>query len=202
MLIVFFELVQNFREERGKKFNTDDFAAFQLVYWGLYSINSKFTVKSDRQFTKNFMKVYTKLTGKVDSSLDNKKIVFEGERNYLKLWFRKNMKKFSNGLAQTECFEQFMKLTTFEELGVVFREEKRSMRSDEREEHLALQGYKCAIDGGHLDLNDSVLGHDTAWSRGGKLEDGAVIRRSHNIDMGTTTLEEYRIILETRKQNA
>jgi hypothetical protein len=29
--------------------------------------------------------------------------------------------------------------------------------------------------------------------------EGAVIRKSHNINMGQTTIEEYRMILELRK---
>jgi hypothetical protein len=86
-----------------------------------------------------------------------------------------------------------------EDYGVIFRDAKRSLTTAEREQKLAIQGYKCAIDGEKLALEDSVWGHDTAWAQGGQLEDGAVIRKSHNRDMGTTTLDEYRSILEMRK---
>ena len=86
-----------------------------------------------------------------------------------------------------------------EDYGVIYRDAKRSLTTSEREQKLAIQGYKCAIDGEKLALEDSVWGHDTAWAQGGELMDGAVIRKTHNRDMGTTTLDEYRMILNMRK---
>jgi len=196
----FFEDAQKIRSVRGKKFNTDVFAALLLVWFGLYGENRKFKIDNHRQFAEEFMYVYSKLKGNADRSLEAKTIEFNGQRHFLKEFFRRNSKNFSNGLVQTECFDQFMLLTSPEKLGVLYRDVKRSLTSDEREERLALQNYKCAIDGLPLELADSVWGHDTAWAKGGDLEDGAVIRRSHNTDMGSTTLEEYKMILELRKK--
>jgi len=65
---------------------------------------------------------------------------------------------------------------------------------------LALQDFKCAIDGQALNIDDAIFGHDTAWADGGQIEEGAIIRKVHNVNMGTTTLDEYRLILEMRKQ--
>lgn len=194
----FFEDAQKIRSVRGKKFNTDVFAALLLVWFGLYGKNRKFKIESHRRFAKEFMRVYSMLKGTADRSLETETIEFNGQRYFLKEFFRTNSKNFSNGLVQTECFDQFMLLTSIEKLGVVYRDTKRSLTSNEREERLALQGYKCAIDGMPLELTDSVWGHDTAWADGGSLEDGAVIRRSHNVNMGTTTLDEYRMILKLR----
>ena len=80
-------------------------------------------------------------------------------------------------------------------------QEIRSADAQTRFDKLVEQNYRCAIDGEPLNFDDAVWGHDTAWRHGGQLEDGAVIRNTHNRDMGTTTLEEYRMILRLRKGN-
>jgi len=54
-----------------------------------------------------------------------------------------------------------------------------------------------------LELDDAVFGHDTPWCKGGRseLSNGAMIRAEHNRDMGTVTLDEYRLILSMRNNN-
>lgn len=195
---LFFQDGQEFRVIRKKKFNSDVFAAFQLVWFGLYGENSKFKIHNHKVFARTFMKIYSKLSGKADRSLNNKIILFNNQEHLLKEFFRKNIKNFSNGLKQQECFKQFMKLTSIEELGVIYRDEKRSLTSREREELLAQQEYKCAIDGNDLDLEDAVFGHNIAWSKCGNHEDGAMIRNIHNTEMGSLTLDEYRGIQHDR----
>jgi hypothetical protein len=113
---------------------------------------------------------------------------------------RKNITNFANGSVQKVCAKRILEeMGKPEKYGVVFRDSKRSLTTSEREQKLAIQGFKCAIDGLPLKLEDSVWGHDTAWAQGGELMEGAVIRKSHNINMGQTTIEEYRMILELRK---
>ena len=193
-----------FRKNRSNtgstKFNSDTFAAFQLVWFGLYGECKEFTISDYSKFTREFMRVYSLLTGTSNTHLNDETIVVKKEKVFLKEFFRKNQKNFSNSLVQKECFNQFMKLTTIDKLGVVNRTEKRSISSSEREERLAIQGYVCALDGAPLSLEDSVWGHDTPWAKGGNLGDGAVIRNSHNRDMGSTTLDEYRSVLQWRKE--
>jgi hypothetical protein len=192
-----------FRKNRSNagstKFNSDTFAAFQLVWFGLYERCKTFSISDYTQFTREFMRVYSLLTGNSNTQLDDVMIVFKKEKHILKEFFRKNQKNFSNQLAQRECFEQFMLLTNVEKLGVINRTEKRSLSSSEREEHLAIQGYVCALDAQPLTLEDSVWGHDTPWAKGGSLSAGAVIRNTHNRDMGSMTLDEYRVVLQWRK---
>lgn len=182
------------------KFNSDTFAAFQLVWFGLYGECKEFTISDYSKFTREFMRVYSLLTGTSNTLLNDETIAVKKGREFLKEFFRKNQKNFSNSLVQKECFNQFMKLTAIDKLGVVNRTEKRSISSSEREERLAIQGYVCALDGALLSLEDSVWGHDTPWAKGGNLGDGAVIRNSHNRDMGSTTLDEYRSVLQWRKE--
>ncbi len=188
-------------ERKPYKLNTDIFAALQLVWFALYEKNKNFKIDDFNKFYEGFMACYSLLTGNVDTTYNNKTIKYDGETHLIKEFVRKNMTNFANGDIQKEVAKLF-----FVELGddpeaygVIFRDAKRSLTTSEREEKLALQGYKCAIDGEPLRLEDSVWGHDTAWAHGGELMDGAVIRKTHNRDMGTTTLEEYRLILEMRK---
>jgi len=191
-----------FRDNRGKKFNTDSFAAFMLVWFGFYNLNRTFVISNMNWFMMEFMRIYSLLTGR-GKDLENETITYNKEKHFLKEFFRKNMKNFADGDKQSRCFDEFQKLIsdrTYKDMGITMRTESRSIGTAERESRLALQGYKCAIDGEPLELKDSVYGHDTCWAKGGDLDSGAVIRASHNRDMGTTTLAEYRMILKLRTE--
>jgi hypothetical protein len=195
----FFDDVLAFAKERKPyRLNNDIFAALQCIWFALYEKNKNFKIADMHSFYESFMAAYTLLTGKTDTSYNDKTIDFGGEILLIKEFARTSRKNYANSAEQKKFAELF-----FEELGgefgVVFRDSKRSLTTSEREEKLALQGYKCAIDGEPLRLEDSVWGHDTAWAQGGELMDGAVIRKTHNRDMGTTTLDEYRMIINMRK---
>jgi len=196
----FFDDVLNIRKSRGKMYNTDVFAALQLVWFGFYEKNKAFKIADYDVFTKSFMLAYSKLTGNADRSLEDTIIQFNGESFLIKEFVRKNIKNFANADVQRKCFELIYDIMG--DAGVLFRDENRSVNSNVREELLALQDYKCAIDGLPLTLEDSVLGHDTPWAKGGSTVDGKVIRKTHNRDMGSVTIDEYRLILQMRGELA
>ena len=197
----FFTNVYNVQSLRYKKLNTDIFAALQLTWFELYHLNREFKIDDYDAFHESFMAAYSLLTGTADTSYNTETISYDGETHFLKEFMRKNITNFANSDVQKICAKRILEeMGKPEDYGVIFRDAKRSLTTTEREQKLAIQGYKCAIDGEKLALGDSVWGHDTAWAQGGQLEDGAVIRKSHNRDMGTTTLDEYRSILEMRKQ--
>ena len=197
----FFTNVYNVQSLRYKKLNTDIFAALQLTWFELYHLNREFKIDDYDAFHESFMAAYSLLTGTADTSYNTETISYDGEKHFLKEFMRKNITNFANSDVQKICAKRILEeMGKPEDYGVIFRDAKRSLTTTEREQKLAIQGYKCAIDGEKLALGDSVWGHDTAWAQGGQLEDGAVIRKSHNRDMGTTTLDEYRSILEMRKQ--
>ena len=201
----FLDDVRSFRFERGKRLNGDVFAAIQLVWFGLYEKNTEFKINNITKFTNEFMNAYAKLTG-TGNVVYNNKIVNVGTEEHqelvnLKEYVRSNIKNFSNNRVQRICAKFFFE-EMGEDIGVVFRDTKRSLDTKHREEHLALQRYKCALDGESLKLEDSVWGHDVAWADGGKLFEGKVIRKTHNTDMGKLTLDEYRLILDLRKKNS
>ena len=183
--------IQKIAQFRTRKLNTDIFAALQLVWFGLYGQNRSFKISDYKQFQKEFMRVYSLLTGNNDK-LAFEFIDFKGERESLKKFFRANQRNFSSSEKQSACFDEFMKLTSLDQLSVTFRDDRRSVSTKNREEMLALQGYRCYIDGLPLELSESVFGHDTPWAEGGQIEEGKVIRATHNRNMGTMTIEDYR----------
>jgi hypothetical protein len=188
-------------ERKPYKLNTDIFAALQLVWFALYEKNKNFKIDDYTKFYESFMAVYSLLTGNADTTYNNKTIKYLNQTFLIKEFVRKNMTNFADGDVQREVAKYFLAELSDDpaDYGVIFRDSKRSLTTSEREQKLALQGFKCAIDDEPLRLEDSVWGHDTAWARGGELMDGAVIRKTHNQSMGTATLNEYRMILNMRK---
>lgn len=200
----FLDDVLSFQQTRGNtvKLSGDLFSAFQLVWFGFYGKNQNFKIEDMRKFHNKFMDIYALLTSKtIDTRYNKETIDFDDEVVNIKEFFRSNMKNFANGRTQKKCEELFFKELDIEDCGVVFREDKRSITTLEREAKLAAQGYVCAIDGKPLNLEDSVWGHDTPWSKGGSLMDGAVIRKSHNRDMGCMTLSQYRKFIVMEEDN-
>lgn len=195
----FFEDVLKVRKSRGKMYNTDVFAALQLVWFGFFEKNKAFKISDYDAFTKSFMLAYSKLTGNADRSLEDTIIQINGESVLVKEFVRKNIKNFANADIQKKCFELIYGIMG--DTGVLYRDENRSVNSNVREELLSLQEYKCAIDGLPLTIEDSVLGHDTPWAKGGSTVDGKVIRKTHNRDMGSVTIDEYKMILSLRGEN-
>jgi len=80
---------------------------------------------------------------------------------------------------------------------VIFRHSKRGFTIQEIERALQKQGGVCAVDGLPLRLDEAVGGHDIAWSKGGLtiLGNCIAIRKEHNDDMGTMSLDEYKKIV-------
>lgn len=196
----FFEDIERICDYRGSRnINNDIFAAMQLVWFAFYEKNKNFKIDDIEKFHQSFFQAYTALSGSSPSHYDDQTIVVDKNKFFVKEYIRKNRKNFANEVAQKKCAELFLD-EMGEDCGIVFRDEKRSLSTNQREEYLAKQGFKCAIDGLPLKLEDSVWGHDTAWAKGGNLMDGAVIRRTHNTDMGSCTLDEYRLILKLRSQ--
>jgi hypothetical protein len=77
---------------------------------------------------------------------------------------------------------------------VIVRDSKRGFSPQEIEYALQEQGNVCAVDGKPLSLKDAIGGHNIAWSKSGLtiLDNCIAIRKEHNDDMGTQSLEEYK----------
>ena len=191
-----------------RKFGLNDaiFSAFSVYYFGLVEQFDKFKIDNDEDFFKFFMKTYTLLTGKNDTSLEKETIEYNDTTFFVKEFVRKYRRHSAAGNAQKLVYKQFTIHGNCDIIpdGITVLDTKRSLGKLDREEALAAQGYVCAIDGKPLELDDAVFGHDTPWSQGGKsvIENGAMVRSEHNRNMGTLTLDEYKMILTMRETNA
>lgn len=76
----------------------------------------------------------------------------------------------------------------------LLKDRNRSFPNWMKEVTLQEQGYVCAIDGLELNWADAEAGHIVAHVKGGKtnLDNCAMIRKSHNRDMGTMDVNEYK----------
>lgn len=198
----FLDATLRLRQFRKFQLNDAIFSAFSVYYFGLVGKHGKFKISSEETFFKNFMSTYTRLTGKQDRALEEKTLEYKGTTQFVKEFVRKYRRHSADSTAQKIVFDLFTKYSKGDIIGITVLDSTRSLSKTDREEALAAQGYVCAIDGLPLNLDDAVFGHDTPWSKGGKseLDNGAMIRAEHNRDMGTVTLDEYRLILSMRGQ--
>jgi hypothetical protein len=184
----------------NKKFNTDTFAAFQVVWFELFSQNNDFKIQNYDNFAKEFFKAHSMLTGnnenKFDTEFRNFNISsFKVETLIVKSFARLAIKNFANPVQQKEVAELYLELMDITN-SVLFRDGRRTISRDKKFDMLAYQNFTCAIDGDELDIDNAIFGHDTPWSAGGQIEDGVIIRNTHNVDMGTMTISEYKAYLE------
>lgn len=173
------------------------------IYW--YHKESKdFKITDYKRFYKDWKKTYSALTGNRYSEYDNETIVSKADGNIRFLvkdfWKKKMKNRYAPAVTKYQLAEIFMK--DFDQSHIVFRDNKRSLSSNDKEDLLAAQDFRCAIDGKPLEIDDAVFAHDTPWSQGGKSEfgNGAIVRVQHNRDMGTLTLDEYRKVLEATNE--
>lgn len=213
----FFDDLRSFSKHSGK-ITIDTFGFFQCVWFHLaseYGVDN-FKLEMD-DFGKEFTKLRALLTGKGTVNKKYNNIIvkdIEGQDDNLKKLLKEYVKAFSYGDRQEyaaklilEYFKEEMEAKTLEDLGIIILDSKRTVNKKERFEILACQDNQCYIDlktdycpqqGRELALEDSVLGHDKPHSKGGRTEDGKVLCKSCNADMGTLTISEYIKVLKDR----
>ena len=79
---------------------------------------------------------------------------------------------------------------------ITVKDKKRAFTTVEKEKKIAEQNYRCAIDGLPLLMQDAEAGHIEAHAHGGltTYDNLAMIRGCHNKDMGTMSVEEYKLM--------
>jgi hypothetical protein len=80
------------------------------------------------------------------------------------------------------------------EIGIVVRDPKRSLTTEEHNAIWMEQNQVCFIDGEPLDFEDAQGGHVKPWAEGGKTvpENIRMIRKIHNTQMGTMSMLDYK----------
>lgn len=192
--------------KRKIKLNGDTFAALQVVLFQLYEESRYFKITDYDMFAKKFYKAHANLTGiRPNPELDEEFRTFRTSetttaKRLVKEFARLAIKNFANPTQQREVAHLYLQFMDYSDLKdyVSFRQEQRTVSLERKSEMLSLQDYKCAIDGKPLNLDDAIFGHDTPWSLGGKASDAKIIRSTHNRDMGTMTINEYKVFLKMK----
>jgi len=186
----------------NKKWNADTFAAFQVVWFGILELTD-FKIKTPNEFAEEFYKAHSTLTGNVVNDFDTKFVEFKmsetkKEIKTVKEFARRAIKNFANSTQQKEVAKLYLKLMRMdtENAFITKLDRVRTVSRDEKFKMLTNQKFKCAIDGLKLGIDDAIFGHDTPWSKGGLSSDAVIIRNTHNVDMGTMTISEYKAYLE------
>ena len=192
------------------KLNKDTWSAIQTVLFALYQKSKSYKISDVKSFTAALFSAHARLTGKTENSYDTDMrkfatgyddaigVVFSNEPQSVKQFARRAIKNYANQYQQQAVAELYLsEMGDAIEKYVILRDDKRSLTKSERMEMLALQDFKCAIDGQPLEWEESVYGHDTPWCKGGNSTwlNGKMIRTSHNRDMGAMTIDEYKVLL-------
>lgn len=80
------------------------------------------------------------------------------------------------------------------DIGITFKDSKRTLGREDRMFLLSMQNFKCYIDGEDLTLPEAAAGHIIAHCNGGKTtrENCRMIRKCHNQESSSMNLDEYK----------
>lgn len=93
-----------------------------------------------------------------------------------------------------EALEDYRLNEKLDDIGLIFKDSKRSLSKKDCEYLLASQGWVCFIDGLPLTLDEAEAGHIIPHSDGGltTIENCKMIRKEHNRKMGSMNLYDYK----------
>lgn len=194
----FLEVIKH--SKRGT-INGHFFGAYQAVYFRLLETcelsGNLLKIDDVKGFAKMFSQYHTKLAGNTKNEYDddNRTFKFSGKYESVKSFCRKNGIAFASPEKQNDTADVYIEEAGLQKF-VTQLDKRRTVSKKTKREMLAEQDGLCYIDGMPLELKDAIFGHDEAWSKGGRIEQGKIIRKSHNEKMGTMNMEEYKEFLE------
>lgn len=184
----------------SRELNPRIYSVFMHTWFEMLAKDPEFKIVDTKVFAKKFFKALAHLVGVKSDKYDEDYREFQmdlnkREKEFVKPFVKNASKNFANIYQQREVAKLFL-----EEMGdlndcIVIRDTKRSETKYNIQDMLALQDYKCEIDGLPLEIENAIFGHDTAWAKGGSHLEGKIIRDTHNRNMGTMTIPEYRKFL-------
>jgi len=109
------------------------------------------------------------------------------------LQFKDTLGEYDDAERMKTCLGWFTQYLDFTQL-ITIKDTRRFFSKTMRESKLAEQGYKCAVDGKPLKMENAHGGHLVAHSRGGKTEFSnlVMISAKHNLDMGSMSFVLYK----------
>lgn len=190
----FLEVIKH--SKRGT-INGHFFGAYQAVYFRLLetceSSGNLLKIGDVKGFAKRFSQYHSKLAGNTQNQYDDdlRTFKFSGKYDSVKSFCRKNGIAFASPEKQNDTADVYIQEAGLERF-VTKLDKRRTVSKKTKREMLADQDGLCFIDGLPLELEDAIFGHDTPWSEGGRIEEGKIIRKSHNVNMGTMSIQDYK----------
>ena len=190
----FLEVIKH--SKRGT-INGHFFGAYQAVYFRLLETcelsGNLLKIDDVKGFAKMFSQYHTKLSGNTKNEYDDdsRTFKFSGKYESVKSFCRKNGIAFASPEKQNDTADVYIQEAGLERF-VTKLDKRRTVSKKTKREMLADQDGLCFIDGLPLELEEAIFGHDTPWSEGGRIEEGKIIRKSHNVNMGTMSIQDYK----------
>ena len=90
-------------------------------------------------------------------------------------------------------------ITRIENPYITLKDPTRSLPEKQREAKLSAQNFICAVDGKKLSMKDAVAAHVISHANGGRTtwDNIVMVRKSHNVAMGTMDLNSYKELLKS-----
>ena len=190
----FLEVIKH--SKRGT-INGHFFGAYQAVYFRLLenceTSGNLLKINDIKSFSKMFSGYHSKLAGNTKNQYDDdlRTFKFSGKYDSVKSFCRKNGIAFASPEKQNDTADVYIQEAGLERF-VTKLDKRRTVSKKTKREMLADQDGLCFIDGLPLELEEAIFGHDTPWSEGGRIEEGKIIRKSHNVNMGTMSIQDYK----------
>lgn len=212
--IKFFDDLLEYQDivNHSSKINDEIFGFFSCVWFELLSRYGLEGFRLDMEtFAKDLAKKRAELTSKVSKSNVSKYDSMlmkniDGVDTDVKTLIREYVKAFSHGDKQSFA-GRFILSEMGEEMsdfGVIVLDTRKNPSKKDRELMLQQQGSKCFIDKMPLKLKDAHAAHIVARADGGvsDISNYRMVRKAHNIRMGTMNLNEYVKVYEKEKKYA
>ena len=182
------------KQKYSKGLSQQEFKTLSLIWLYLLDTYKAFKIKDHEIFYKAFKKAFDKLMG---SDYEKQKPAFKWDKEAR--FINEAFKNYLGAPHHNEKTKQVVRwlLQEFDpEKVITIQDPQRSASRSQKEAKLSQQDFKCAVDSKDLDWKDAVAAHMFAHTHGGLtvMDNLAMVRSTHNTDMGGVSVEEYKKI--------
>lgn len=190
-----FDFLREMSIYRKQKFKSPitqhEFKILSYLYFYLIDTYKTFEIRDVEEFYEEFAKANTKLLNKNGEYGD---IIHKRSSYTVPEMFRKYISAPWDTSKVTEATMYLVKEMKNLEDFLLIKDSKRDFSVEDKQAKLAEQDFNCYIDGKPLKWEDAHAGHIRAHAKGGRTEYAnlAMIRDTHNRDMGTMDVYDYK----------